>query len=1008
MRTMILSMTRRLAATLLLLGLPWAAQAALTLNIEANPSPVAPDQRFQVQLTVTNTTGVAVNGATVELLFPDNLKSLSDANASDGGDCPLAACDPGERLVWTLPTLQPGQGKTLSFTPVVATGVADGTVIPFDAEVLEGGVVTTTSSANVVVDGAPVLDLALAADRDPVPSDGEYTYTLTWGNRSGATVSVDTVVELQLPAGVSFVAADEGGVHSAGVVTWNLGVVPPGEGGRLRATVRVATGSGDGVPLVATALIRDQLDTNVIGRAKRVGRVQNVVPLDLHLTFAKHPAAPGWRLSGFVTVTNPGPVARDLVSLELRVPPGLAGFADSGVTGGGDCPLASCEAGERITWSIGTLPAGASRVFSLVPVVASGSAAGSVLPWEMRLADGTGENLRTMASVLVKDEGDVSMVLALRGDREPLSNGESTTWRIVWGNRSLANITQNTEVVLHVPPELTILSASDGGQFTAGGGEVRWDLGNTLPGESGQLSVRLLSATGLPQGALLSLRGEIRDGSGRLAEAARALWIRDNPPLDVAVALSPGAASGGERVDLELTVSNPSTLERNLVSVQLRYPTGFDSVVDNRITGGGDCPLAACDPGELITWNIATLPAGAAVTFSVPVTMGTGTRAGSIAQWEAVVVDGSGERLRAAAAVSTSSSPILELELAADADPTAPGELLTWKLTYSNRDPATTAAGARLSVTLPEGMQFVSASGDETVDPFGVVSWNLGDLAPGTIGQRELLVRTDALSEPGTLFDLQSRIDAQGHLQNRASRAIVAESLAPLALEVVAVPAALNPGDATEVQWKVTNNSPLDRFLVQLQARVPTGVNPIPEGDVGGGGTCPLSSCDPGELITWDLGTIPAGGTVTLTVPETIVSTAGLGLLVRQRAWLTDGLDARAVAHLPVMVGTPTPTFDVQISGTCPGTITMDVRNATPNGTLAIVTASQDGSFTVPTAPCQGMPLDMSGPSLFRLLNANGGGGLSVSQPVSAGQCGLYLQVVDGARCEPSILRRLP
>ncbi len=60
----------------------------------------------------------------------------------------------------------------------------------------------------------------------------DITYTITYGN-TGSADALNTVITDPVPAGTTFVSADNGGTNVAGVVTWNIGTLAHGTSGLL-------------------------------------------------------------------------------------------------------------------------------------------------------------------------------------------------------------------------------------------------------------------------------------------------------------------------------------------------------------------------------------------------------------------------------------------------------------------------------------------------------------------------------------------------------------------------------------------------------------------------------------------------------------------------------------------------------------------------------------------------------------------------------------------------------
>ncbi len=102
--------------------------------------------------------------------------------------------------------------------------------------------------------------------------------------------------------------------------------------------------------------------------------------------------------------------------------------------------------------------------------------------------------------------------------------------------------------------------------------------------------------------------------------------------------------------------------------------------------------------------------------------------------------------------------------------------------------------------------------------------------------------------------------------------------------------------------------------------------------------------------------------------------------------------------------------FNLSITGTCPGTVTVHWSNAIPNVTLALVFAKNTGSFVIPFGPCQGTMLGLGNNSI-RLVNTFPSGASGSGQRSgAAGQasCLGYLQMHDIPGCNLSNVAQLP
>lgn len=102
--------------------------------------------------------------------------------------------------------------------------------------------------------------------------------------------------------------------------------------------------------------------------------------------------------------------------------------------------------------------------------------------------------------------------------------------------------------------------------------------------------------------------------------------------------------------------------------------------------------------------------------------------------------------------------------------------------------------------------------------------------------------------------------------------------------------------------------------------------------------------------------------------------------------------------------------YTCTVTGSCPGTVNVAWENATPNRQQGIVFASNTGSFSIPSGPCQGTVLGLGSRNL-RLVNTvgTGNGSGSVNGQAGSGACGGYLQLVTVANpCVTSTVDQIP
>lgn len=84
--------------------------------------------------------------------------------------------------------------------------------------------------------------------------------------------------------------------------------------------------------------------------------------------------------------------------------------------------------------------------------------------------------------------------------------------------------------------------------------------------------------------------------------------------------------------------------------------------------------------------------------------------------------------------------------------------------------------------------------------------------------------------------------------------------------------------------------------------------------------------------------------------------------------------------------------------GSCPGPVTLIVREATP-GRLVAILRGGSGAFSKPTQPCQGLTLDLGAPGVAALRRADASGSVMLSFTATPATCGATVQAVDVVSC---------
>ncbi len=100
--------------------------------------------------------------------------------------------------------------------------------------------------------------------------------------------------------------------------------------------------------------------------------------------------------------------------------------------------------------------------------------------------------------------------------------------------------------------------------------------------------------------------------------------------------------------------------------------------------------------------------------------------------------------------------------------------------------------------------------------------------------------------------------------------------------------------------------------------------------------------------------------------------------------------------------------YRLDVTGQCPGTLTVSWSGATPARQQGLVFGASQGSTTIPGGPCQGTMLGLQQQVQLVAAFSTGQGSGSVRGEAGPAACGHYLQLVESGSCNTSNVRQIP
>lgn len=360
----------------------------LELVIASRMSPVMENDQALITIVASNTGAVDAENTQMQLLLPDRIRFFT---APAGADCP-GSCTNGDTMTWDLGRLAKGESRVLQFN-VEPDGTAALSTFSFAATLDADGANTVNRVQTVSIAENNGTDYALifAADANPgtVRPGGTTEIRISFVNGSASGYS-GAILSLDLPSGLTLVAAGQGGMTQGATTTWDLGPLDPLDGGIRSVTVRVDDGQDPG----ETITLASQLTagTNYSESLSLALPIVQQIAIDLSIAADVATAVENTPFTVTINLSNPTGTDLENTVVRLILPDAIRFFT---APAGADCP-GSCTSGDTMTWAVGRLSTGQSRTLIFL-VEPDNDAAGTPLPFTARAdADGVSTALASL------------------------------------------------------------------------------------------------------------------------------------------------------------------------------------------------------------------------------------------------------------------------------------------------------------------------------------------------------------------------------------------------------------------------------------------------------------------------------------------------------------------------------------------------------------------------------------------------------------------------------------
>ena len=583
------------------------------------------------------------------------------------------------------------------------------------------------------------IEVAIEAGPEPVQPSETANVRIVISN-SGNSLSGDLVVKMVYPDHLNWIydgTEIHGGVcpgttcDNNEIVTWQLGVLPPGLSHPLALYPVVLNGTVDGS---AIPFIVEVFENNIkVAETSRSVIVQDIVPYDIAVDEDINPIAPGEPLVYTITYSNRSAASATSTALSFPLPQGVTfvSATDGGVLNG-----------NTVEWNLNTLPAHSGGEQKVTVNVGGNVVSGSLLEVDKAQISGLVNFQSHTSSALAATQvsNNTALVLAMELNPDPVQPNEVLTTALTVSNPT-NGVLFGVTLSLRYPEHLNWVydgAGIDGGVCagtTCDKNEiVTWQLGAMAPGSSQTVTLPPVVINGTTIGSLITLNAHVREDNGTRASQSRTVIVQSGPAYDIAVDEDINPVAPGEPLVYTITYSNRSAASASNTALRFPLPQGvtFVSATDGGVLNG-----------NTVEWNLNTLPAHSGGEQKVTVNVGSNIVSGSLLEVDKAQISGlvnfQSHTSSALAATQVSNNTALVLAMELNPDPVQPNEVLTTALTVSNPTNGV-LFGVTLSLRYPEHLNWVydgagidgGVCAGTTCDKNEIVTWQLGTMAPGS------------------------------------------------------------------------------------------------------------------------------------------------------------------------------------------------------------------------------------------------------------------------------------
>ena len=430
------------------------------------------------RIHVENTGNIPVSSLTVIDTLSNGLTIVSSQ--------PSTTVD-GKVLSWDLQNIQPGATQSIELRFLVAPGLLPGTILENQVYFRTvDDVVGHSETVEILVGSEPDLSINYEVDHLEAFAGDTLTYVFRVVNKGNAQAT-RTILRADLPFETEFVSYSGAGNLDAGIVTWDLGILPVGD--ETSETVRAVVKSGvkSGTMITTTASVESAEGSHANTQVLTQISDQVLQPkLSLDRTFIPF-AEPGDTLTYRIIYGNLGNSSATETVLMDSLDARLIFLSAS--------DAASYDAlTHRITWNLEVLSDGEEDSVMVNVIVQKAIPDGSILEDHSRISCSEDQSAAITRYTTIRSP---QLILQKTADSSYVSAGEDILYSIAYRNIGNGSASQ-TILRDTLASTLEYLSSDGSSSYNSETHVVSWELGQLPSQMSASEMVHLRVKTKIP------------------------------------------------------------------------------------------------------------------------------------------------------------------------------------------------------------------------------------------------------------------------------------------------------------------------------------------------------------------------------------------------------------------------------------------------------------------------------------------------------------------------------